>query len=624
MLFSFPLLATLASLSLVSTATASGSPGYIKLDAQKFRGNSWEEAKLGAQPRVLQKRDSDGTVTMILENEQTFYQTILEIGSTKQRVAVLVDTGSSDLWVVSSNNTGCLAGTTGSLSSGVVSVHSSAGSTIAGTLVSSLSSATATGSLLGDIYSIESDYSLMSDVYYTTITTMMMKGIALSNIRNLNADIGSPTVEKANDDSDYASSSIATAEPTLDCSEYGTFNSNDSDTFSSNNTAFSIEYADDTFAIGIWGNDNVMINSVKVSDLSFAVCDDTDNQLGVLGIGLPGLETTYGGSTSSSTSDMYMYANLPIKMRDLGLIESVSYSVYLNDSDSSEASILFGAIDHDKYVGDLSLFPIINSVASYGYKNPIRLEITLNSLNLGSSKEDKQVTFGSGYAPALLDTGTTLTYMPTDILDELFSWLSVEYSSSLGYYMKCDDADGLSITFNFQGVDIRVPLSDFLVTLTTTSGSTSSYCMVGLKENSDESFTLGDSFLRNVYFAVDMENYVIAMAPANLNSTSEDIEVISSSIPSAVSAPDWSMSYGGSSTLMTEVSTSPVALSSVTIASRVQTTGTSKSSGTEGTKSTKSSSSSGSSSKNSASSSSSFRWSLLLPIAVGMGMAVMM
>lgn len=578
--------------------------GYVKLNARKLRGSSYSNAAVGAEARFIQKRDSNGNLEMVLSNQDTFYQAELQLGSNKQKVGVLVDTGSSDLWVISSNNTGC--------SSNSGSNSGSGNTKTAGGYASSQE--------YGTEYETETEYGTSDNGFYDTMselesqlaTMTNWKGISKNHIQDLNAlannNLKPTRVQEKGLISDILNGKSSTLAPqaTLSCNADGSFDESKSSTFKSNDTEFSITYADDTFAKGTWGHDTVVINGVSVSDLSMAVCDNTDNKLGVLGIGLAGLETTYGGSDSaSSTSDLYQYENLPLKLKTLGIIKSAMYSVYLNDTDASQASVLFGAVDQDKYEGDLNLFPIINSVASYGYKNPIRIEITLSSLTVGSYSRKAQVKIASGAAAALLDTGTTLTYVPSSVLKSIINLLQPQYNSNVGYYMQCSEGSTHYITFNFQGVDFRLPLSTFMVPLTTTSGGSSSYCMLGFQSSGDASFTLGDSFLRNVYFAVDLAHYQVGMALAKLNSTSESIKVVSDTIPSVKSASGWSSTYGLSSE--TALSTMAYSTESVTYTQPSSNNGGAVDSGSATGSSQGDSSPSGSSTSGSSSSSSSSR-----------------
>lgn len=509
---------------------------YFKLAAQKLRGSNINNAVLGAEPILLEKRDDTGNyVTLDLINESTFYLAHIELGTPSQKVGVLVDTGSSDLWVVASNNTYCESGTSGSLNK-----------------------------------------KARADIVDWTVNNTM------------DASYQSPPLQNK------ASTSSSSSSDMIDCSKYGTFDFSTSETFHSNDTDFSITYADGTFAKGTWGYDDFVIGNTNVTNLSFAVCDEADNSMGILGIGLSGLETTYSGSTSSN-SGPYKYENLPIKLKNEGIIDLVSYSIYLNDTSSNTADILFGAVDHNRYTGNLVALPIVNILSSKGYNSAIQLDITINSLTLINNSTSTGATIGSGAAAALLDTGTTLTYLPSDVLNGILNNLDAKYSSSAGYYiMTCSDADNYSLDFDFQGQVISIGLSSFLISLVTTTGSSSSYCMVGLQSSGDSTFTLGDSFLRNVYMVVDLENLEVGLATANYDSgESEDIEVMSTGIPNAVT-PVNSMTWGASSStaLYVQSGVSMTAMGSKTSSASFQ----SKNASTATKKTTSSTSSSTSSS----------------------------
>lgn len=491
-----------------SSSNNSSSQHFLKMTAQKLRGSTFQNAVIGAEPYFLEKRDSsgDGYVSVELLNENTFYLTEIEVGNPVQKVGVLVDTGSSDLWVVATNNTYCESGTGGPLTSKARAVN--------------------------DIFD-RSKASAADSVAAVNGTTEDAVDVAsIEELQNKASSSGSGT--------------------SINCSTYGTFDPADSETFHSNNTAFSITYADGTFAKGTWGYDDVILNGANVTNLSLAVCDNADNAMGILGIGLSGLETTYSGSSSvsGSSSSSYKYENLPLKLKSLGLIEQVAYSVYLNDSSADSANILFGAVDHNKYTGDMYALPIVNTLESKRYDEALELDITLNSVTLVDKSSSTQANVGSGAAAALLDTGTTLTYVPQNVLSAILSNIDAQYSSSTGYYvMKCSAADDLYLVFNFQGLDITIDFSSFLVSLVTTTGSSSEYCMVGLQSSDTATFTLGDSFLRNVYMVADLDNLEIGLAIANHDSNDEDIEVLSEGIPSAVT-PATSLTWGAQSTTL--------------------------------------------------------------------------
>ncbi|GME91328.1 unnamed protein product [Ambrosiozyma monospora] len=212
----------------------------------------------------------------------------------------------------------------------------------------------------------------------------------------------------------------------IDCSEYGTFDSSKSTTWHNNGTSFSIQYADQTSAKGTWGYDDVSINGIAINNVNIAVCNQADSQMGVLGISYASLESTNDNGAGS-------YMNLPMTMKSQGMINKLTYSVYLDDPSAETASVLFGAIDHGKYTGDLALMPIVNAYADKGYTQPTSIEVTISGMSMGSTSSNTKVQFASGAAAGLLDTGTTLLYAPDDIISAITSIGGFSSSSSSGY-----------------------------------------------------------------------------------------------------------------------------------------------------------------------------------------------
>lgn len=455
------------------------SPGFQSLHFNVSRGSSYGTATAGAKPRLRVRDSVDGTIETTLENEQTFYSVDLKIGSTNQDVVVLVDTGSSDLWVTGSNNPYCGSSSSSSSSSRKYRVLDD---------LTSHDSLTTTGN------SAKSDLNVVNKASDVTSDTSSLKAI--------------------------------------DCSQYGVFNPNNSDSFHSNETEFYIVYGDSTFAYGTWGYDTVTVGGTEVKDFSFAVANRTNSTVGVLGIGLTGLETTYSGSRASSLTSRYQYANLPVKMVEDGLISKRLYSLYLNDYNADSGSVLFGGIDHAKYSGTLTTVPIINTLSSSGYDTPIKLEVALSGISFDGG--DSALT---SPIAALLDSGTTLTYIPSDAIASIADSVGARYSSSYGYYlMDCPSSSiDTNLTFDFDGLTISAPIDNFILAADS-SGST---CVLALMDYGTDYAILGDSFLRSAYIVYDLDELEIAMAQVKYT-TEENIEVVTGSIPSASAAEGYS------------------------------------------------------------------------------------
>ncbi|KAL3237717.1 pepsin-like aspartic protease RNJ42_00704 [Nakaseomyces bracarensis] len=476
-----------------AAAVKEASEKYVKLDFDKYYGVTFADAEKGkrvADVRLLKR--ADGFEEVQITNQNSFYSVTLEVGTPAQKIVVLVDTGSSDLWVTGSDNPYCAS------SSSFLRKRDDDGTT---TIAPS---------------------SMNSEVHNEGLWDWLTGGgrATRTSTRSTPTATGS-----------------AGARATIDCSKYGTFDTSKSSTWSSNHTGFLIQYGDTTFASGTWGQDQLHLSDLNVTGLSFAVANQTNSTVGVLGIGLPALEVTYSGKNSASGTKPYQYANLPMVLVNSGAIHKNAYSLFLNNASAEYGSVLFGAVDHSKYSGPLVTVPMVNTYAASGFKNPIQFEITLSGL--GITMDGSNTTITTTKIPALLDSGTTLTYFPEAIVDSIMNTVGATYSRSVGYYtFDCPaNVNDFNIVFDFNGFQISASISDFVI------GTNGQNCILGILPQSTGGAILGDSFLNSAYVVYDLENYQISLGQADYSGGSENIEVISDSVPSAVSAPDYSNTW---------------------------------------------------------------------------------
>lgn len=541
--------------------------GVFKLDFEVHNGNSRDDFGPGRKPTFVKR---DGSSEMELHNERSFYRADIKIGSLGDKVGVLVDTGSSDLWVMPPDVV-CGVTPTG---------YSKRGYELSGVEKRGIPDdddvSLTKRKNIADLSALEDAIKAHDDV--EDVHNKEVEVVEPSKVTD------SPTASVHNKDCNglFCFSTIwltGTAVPsggsgggggrpsgpdasrtTNTCTDYGSYETGNSNSWSKNDSApaFYIQYADGTSATGVWGQDTITFGDTNVTDLSFAVVNHSDSAFGVLGIGLPGLESTY---SSAYENTPYMYENLPIRLLRQGIINKNAYSLYLNSAQASTGSLLFGAVDKAKYLGQLQTVPIVNIYKGV-YKNPIRLDITMSGLSFESSGQNESISSTS--YPALLDSGTTLTYFPKSLLERVASLLSASYESSFGMYrLSCNfNTDNAYIVFNFSGVRIRVPLSELIVT-------SRSYCFLGImpqaSSNRGTSYAvLGGNFLRSAYVVYDLDDYTISLAQAN-HSNEEDIEIIQNLIPDAVSALGASAtpSFGGSSEPESDSSVTAVSTSNV-------------------------------------------------------------
>ncbi|ODQ65686.1 acid protease [Nadsonia fulvescens var. elongata DSM 6958] len=329
------------------------------------------------------------------------------------------------------------------------------------------------------------------------------------------------------------------------CKGSGVFSIDDSSTWSFNNSDFEISYMDTSYASGDWGTDVVVMDEAKIKNMSFAVGTFSNSTTGILGIGFEGLESTYNTTAES------LYPNLPQELYLRNYTQAVAYSLYLDNADSQEGHILFGGVDHNNYNGTLTTVPLVNKYDTEFVKNPVEFTISLNGLSLQADNTYYDVYNTTSLA--LLDSGTSLSYLPVSAVSHLVKAFGATYFSSVGLYvMPCTDDQSIFLNFNFTGAVIKVPLTELLIPLQTNLGvpllfhSGYEVCAIGLSPVHDISdVILGDTFLRSAYVVYDLENYEISLAQANFNADSDnaDIDVIKSSVPSATRAPQYNDTF---------------------------------------------------------------------------------
>ncbi|CAN6604083.1 aspartic proteinase 3 [Trichomonascus vanleenenianus] len=427
---------------------ASLSQGFV---AMPIQGHSTDNHPNPRYERLRQFTKRDDTLQVTLDNQFTYYSIDIDVGTPSQNLSCLIDTGSSDLWVLASNNPYCAKNP----------------------------------------------------------------------------------------------SRLTPQSTQIDCSQSGTFNYNDSTTFKMNTSSeFFIQYGDFTFAQGKWGTDKLTFGSTTINSVSIGIGMEANSSQNVFGVGLTGLESTNVGSTAQSSSGGYTYSNVPVLLKSQGDIEWVAYSLYLNDIDAKTGNILFGGVDHDKYTGNLVTVPLVNNVQ--GVSSPIEFTVMLSQISLTDSKGNTATIMQSNI-PALLDSGTTLTFLPTQVVTSIAYSIGAQYSSSLGMFVApCSDGNASgALTYNFNGASVKVPLKQLFMSLTDSNGNPATFdngqsaCALALSPSDDE-IILGDSFLRSAYVVYDLENLEISLANTNFDSSSSNIEVIKSSVPSATKASGYS------------------------------------------------------------------------------------
>ncbi|KAK4219107.1 aspartic peptidase domain-containing protein [Rhypophila decipiens] len=317
---------------------------------------------------------------------------------------------------------------------------------------------------------------------------------------------------------------------------YGTYSATDSKTFEliSRNT-FDIMYLDGGGAAGDFIADDFTIAGTTIKSLQMGYAKRTSRGTGILGIGF-----------NSSVSADKPYPNIIDELQNQGKIATKAYSLYLNDRRSDTGSILFGGIDRSKFIGPLTILPILKPNNT---KIPRSFEVEFTSLTVESTSGPLTIsaptTYDNSPFPAVLDSGSTLSYIPDQMAQQVFKKLGVITDTQFTGLSLIDCAylkSNLTMTFQFLTAAISVPVWEMVLDHLLegyehlipkqTSKSFSDVCIFGLQSTGTfeddgvktiDFALLGETFLRSAYVVYDLTHHEIGMAQANMNETGTDI-----------------------------------------------------------------------------------------------------
>lgn len=559
--------ASVVILSLASWfATVSAGSDFIQFNAKKLKGSWPQNAQTENEPiygyyksNLNASHPVNGTVTGLF-NDKIYYAIDLAVGSNAQNISVLVDTISSDLWVNSIDNEICADGlkdhNLGYSNFTIVYEYTKSETSSSSSSLSATSSH-ASSSVKPQVTTIsQTSYNSESDVYYVDVhvsTQTTMTSVTTRTFSRVESyDIGFyPSVSQSTDWlSAYPYPTLAIANLEIldvepqNCSAWGLFNSSSSDSFLTNNEYFYAISLDNETITGIWAKDYVSYGDVLLENCTFGLVDNsTTDGFGVLGLGLNNSESMYlrNGST---------YESFPFQLKSSGFIRKAVYSIYDNYL-TDNSSLLFGGINLDQFIGNLSIVPLIEIPV---LKNDSRalnaIAITLSSIYFDDEYNGNNETslLASGLAAAIIDTGSSTASLPYYIHDEIVLSAGFNYSESLqAYVANATELENKTLSLDFQGVEITVPIIDLTYPLIDISGDRdeiSEFVVFGVDANADDTFILNDAIIQYLYIAIDLEDLEVAIAPKNFFPVDDDIIAVTSTFPNATTALSYNYTYG--------------------------------------------------------------------------------
>ncbi|TGJ84810.1 hypothetical protein E0Z10_g3988 [Xylaria hypoxylon] len=312
----------------------------------------------------------------------------------------------------------------------------------------------------------------------------------------------------------YYGTCLATYDPT----ESSTYELVDQD-------AFSIRYLDTSGAEGDYIKDTFHVAGTSIDALQVGLAENSTINSGLLGIGF---------NTNVAADEPYR--NIIDLFVDQDLIDTQAYSLYLDDLRAETGTILFGGIDTRKFIGQLKSVDILRDAQSKAFSS---FTVALGSLKVGSASSSEGSDLLTAETPVILDSGTTLTYLPPRVARQVYrAFDAVDDSSNSGLvYASCDlltSEKDTTLNFHFgesDGPVIKVPIDELVI------DNVKGYIGLGLElpdlpfdnvcsfgiQPLDGIYLLGDTFLRSAYVVYDLTHKKIALAQANLNATGTNV-----------------------------------------------------------------------------------------------------
>lgn len=176
----------------------------------------------------------------------------------------------------------------------------------------------------------------------------------------------------------------------------------------------------------------------------------------ILGIGLDVLQAAASLGTGP------VVPGILDALLSLGTIERRAFSVYLDDQESERGSVLFGGIHTSRFVPPLTALALTQNAS--GVYDRYRVDLTsvafTDANGIGTILSADNMT-----APAVLDTGVTQLYLPSDVASSLADGFGAVLMDDT-YLVACEyRASNATLALQFGGnggTSITVPMNQLI------------------------------------------------------------------------------------------------------------------------------------------------------------------
>lgn len=315
----------------------------------------------------------------------------------------------------------------------------------------------------------------------------------------------------------------------------GSYTPKDSSTYSLvSEGTFNNTYGDGTSYVGDYITDVVDVGKIdiKAGDLIIGLANELGDgpQLQNDGSGLVGVgyQANSGAIILTYQENGTLPPTVVSAMVASGDIGRQAYSLFLGQENSASGSIIFGGVDPSYYSGDLVAVPVLKDPIQGSNIEYTSFTVALTGVSISDDSGTRSLTDDNFAVPVLLDSGTTITHLTSDLAQAINDGFGATQIQGNGVLPCSRASSNASITYHFGGSDgpaISVPLDALMWDFQHSGGQQFSdgqdACLLAVEGPiGDNPVILGDSFMRSGYFVFDLENNQVAMAQAVTSSPS--------------------------------------------------------------------------------------------------------
>ncbi|KAH8890397.1 acid protease [Thozetella sp. PMI_491] len=298
---------------------------------------------------------------------------------------------------------------------------------------------------------------------------------------------------------DPSCSTASTAQQIQQCEAAGTYDPSTSKTVKDLQVTKKLTYGKGEVDIQ-YISDNIAItgsNGTTMKNVVFGLGQGSDE----LAFGIAGVGHGLGFNFNNTR-------NLIDELQHNNITNGRSFSVALASKDANNGGVvIFGGIDTKKFTGSLMKFTNLEPQMESGRLGPWRYWIQMDSVGITKPGSSSKTYSSSGQA-IVLDTGSTLSYLPRSVISQLGSDMGATTASDGTLSVPCSLASQSgTVDFTFSGFTLKVPYHEFIWEVE------ANQCFVGVApQSSGTTALLGDSFLRSAYMVMDQDNEAIYLA----------------------------------------------------------------------------------------------------------------